>query len=285
VRILVIGGGPVGQLFKCAVPSAEVFDFRPPPSADVATTTRSWGANYLWRPVPGIPCRGFQVITHIDGEEATPKTIHAYKTKVGKGDESRQDWEQQFRTYTQGFEMIRPPEIDINWNSQIGAIYFQDQEVWMESTKMIEKYDALIATLPLYSTLAMCGLMRDPEPWRSSPIYVKVMQRPPDARFPVEQMYVNYISDPNESVYRVTDREGQRHYEGLKEYPFGATAKKLVPGKIYPHTKSEYYRNMLKKFNIFTFGRYGSWNTSELMHETWDEIVEWRESFIPNYAG
>jgi len=280
VRILVIGGGPVGQMFKWAVPSAEVYEYRPPPPAGGATT-RSWGANYLWEPIPGIECRAFPVVTHIDGEPATISAIRAYKTKVGKGNESEEDWISQFTTHTTGYEMVTPLSVPVNWGMKVERIAYLEKRVYFDGWS--ERFDVLISTLPLYVTLTMCGIPRDPEPWRSSPIYVRVIQRPPDARYPIDHMYVNYISRPEEPVYRVTDRVGQRHFEGLRESAWDA--KKLVPGKIYPHPRTEYYRGLLQSHNIFTFGRYGAWNTSELMHQTWNAIVDWRESFIPNYAG
>jgi hypothetical protein len=284
VRILVIGGGPVGQLFKVAVPSAEIFEYLPPPTDVSKRSTRSWGANYLWKPIPGVACRSFKVITHIDGEPANKTSILNYKKKVGKGDEPQWDWEEQFQTITRGYEMVSPPDVEVNWGYKVERIDLKKRTVRFDRPDhQTEHFDVLISTVPLYVTLAMCGLPRDSEPWRSSPIYVRVIQRPPDARFPVEDMYVNYISRLDQSVYRVTDRDGQRHFEDLRESPWDA--KKLVPGKIYAHTKTEYYRELLAAHNVFTFGRYGSWNTSELIHHTWDFIVDWRESFIPNYAG
>jgi hypothetical protein len=280
VRILVLGGGPVGQLFKWAVPSSEVFEALPAPTN---STTRSWGANYLWKPIPGIECRQFPVITHIDGEIALNSSIRAYKAKVGKADESNLDWNAQFQFESIGYEMVRPPEVEVNWACRVDRIDIRRQTVQFSQRSVIEYYDVLISTLPIYTLLTLCGFPRDSEPWRFNPIYVRVIQRPPDARYPIDHMYVNYISDPNESVYRVTDRDGQRHFEDLK--PTQWDAKKLAPGKIHPHSSTDRYRALLSSYNIFTFGRYGTWNTSELLHQTWDEIVKWRENFIPDFVG
>lgn len=282
MRIIVIGGGPVGQLFKWAVPSAEVFEFRPPPVEKV--TTRNWGANYLWAPIPGIECRSFKVITHINGAPATRASILDYKRKVGKHTEPDGDWEAQFRTESIGYEMVNYLDVPVNWGQGVERIDYLNKCVYMSSGR-VEFYDALIATLPMYTTLAMCG-WHDREVWRYTPIYVKVTKRPLDAAYPSDVLYVNYITSDSSPVYRATDRDGQRHFEALERLPgHPDTVRKLTPGKIWPHSRQGYYTKMLAAHNIFTFGRYGSWNSSELMHQTWERIVTWREEFIPDYAA
>jgi hypothetical protein len=92
--------------------------------------------------------------------------------------------------------------------------------------------------------------------------------------------YVNYLTDPRIPAYRYCDRpNGERHWEGLSNLG-GVPNKKLVPGKIHdidPNTRKD-IMFMLQCCNIFCFGRYATWRSNELVHQTWKDIVRFKET-------
>jgi hypothetical protein len=113
--------------------------------------------------------------------------------------------------------------------------------------------------------------------FQNDPIYVKIGPRPPDAPYPEDVLYVNYLSNPDVPSYRVCDRFGERHWEGLTDMGLAPT-KMLKPGKIHPHPHTEMWRQMLSTYDIYCFGRYATWRPDELVHETYREIVQWANS-------
>lgn len=280
VRIAILGGGITGQLVHYQLPDSEVFDWHKDGRA--AYLTRSYGANYLWKPLDGFPCRHFRVITHVDGTPATLESVHAYKTKIGKLNDVA-GWERQFRPEMDGYDFLSlPMPRCIHYDHRVTEIHAADQVMKFAPSHNGEgreplRYDVLISTIPLYSLLSLMG-RREPEGrLRFKPIYFKVSPRPPDAPFPREVMYVNYISSMTVPIYRYCDRFGERHYESIVSFN-GAGLRRLSPGKIYPHPAVPDVLADLAEHNIFTFGRYASWHPDELVHETWEAITEWKEN-------
>lgn len=276
MNILVIGGGITGRLVQHALPEAKLFDWGSPP-AD-GRLTRQWGANYLWKPIPGLSCREFPVITHVDGEPATAASIRRYKEKVGKGDEPQDSWWAQFQEHTTGYEFTSLPPAEIQYGMRVVEI-LADRRCVVWSNGVVMSYDFLVSTIPLFSLLDLLGEVGDAlRRWTDGrltyqPIYVRAMARPPDARYPPETLYVNYLSDPTLEPYRWCDRGAERHYEGLTA--MGAVPnKKLVPGKIrdLPSGIRLSVMDRLNRMGIYCFGRYASWNSDELVHQTWRQI-------------
>lgn len=275
-RIVVIGGGITGRLvgFRCS--EATVLDWGPPPRND--RLTRSYGTNYLWEPLPGIPCRAFTVVTHVDGQVPTEESILAYKRKINKlGDGG--DWSRQFQHETTGYDIEEMPQIPILYQRRIVEIN-PDRRLVVDSTGEVHTYDRLVSTIPLPALLAMLKEwipISGGGPFESDPIYVKIGPRPPDAPYPDDVLYVNYLSNPDVPPYRVCDRFGERHWEGLTDMGLAPT-KMLKPGKIHPHPYTEMWRKMLSTYDIYCFGRYATWRPDELVHETYQEIVQWTNS-------
>lgn len=281
MKIVVVGGGITGQLVQFGIPDAEVFDWGKMPEKRL---TRSWGANYLWEPLPGLECKPFKVVTHIDGAPATVDSIFAYKLKVGKTNESRLNWSKQFQDTMMGWDFATPIPANIRYDKRAVKILPDRGRVEWEDGQSTE-YDWLVSTIPLY---ALLSLMRGSQigdqigswvvgKFRSSPIFVKVTPRPPDAIFPPEVLYVNYLSSTQIQAYRYCDRNGERHYEGLNNMG-SIPNKRIVPGKIHDLDPSLFHRihTALREHNIMCFGRFARWQSDELVHETFRDILTFR---------
>lgn len=272
-RVVVIGGGITGRLFQFLVPSAEVFDWGPPPQR----LTRQYGANYLWEPLEGLECRPFTVVTHVDGAAPTITSVARYKVKIGKGYETPVDlMRSQFREEMTGYDLVTVPESRVQYNCRAVEINLSGRRViWSDGR--ITPYDILVSTIPLYALINLMShdLLEVPKDvWTKAfqfqPIFVKVTQRPPDARYPEDVLYVNYLSDPAVDPYRLCDRFGERHYEGLTNMGV-LPSKRLVPGKIHP-LPDEVVRELapwLRTHDIHCFGRFGAWAPDELVHQTY----------------
>ena len=272
VKIAVVGGGITGRLFQFLVPEATIYDWMPHPRA-IMSLTRNYGANYLWQPLDGIPCRQFLVVTHIDGAPATLDKIRLYKSKVGKINETA-DWDRQFKTEMEGYDFLALPQSHIQYGHRIVSIDRHAHEIAFAAQAPIQ-YDILISTIPLYALLSLLSMDEPPGRLQFKPIFFKVARRPPDAPYPQDIMYVNYITNPDVGPYRFCDRFGERHYESIVPFD-GPSTRRIQPGKIYPHPGVAETLEILEGFNIFTFGRYGSWAPDELVHETYTRIQEWR---------
>lgn len=274
MRIVVIGGGITGQMVQWVVPSAEVLDWRSVPRVP-QYLTRHYGANYLWKPLPGMECRSFRVITHIDGAGATEESIKRYKAKVGKTYENDLTFNlmtTQFRPDTVGYEIANVPLTRVTYNTRITSIDMFKRRLTIASGEPRD-YDILVSTIPLYSLMSLVGF---PDlGLQFKPIWVKITGRPPEAPFPPDTMYINYLSDPNVAPYRATDRGGERHYESLTMMGV-APNRRIVPGKVYPHEGVADVIEHLAQMNIYCFGRFATWDADELLHETFDDILAWR---------
>lgn len=273
VSLAVIGGGINGQLFKFAVPEAVIFDWKPNPPAKL---TRQFGANYLWEPIPDIPCRSFEVITAIDGDIIpTLEKVIRYKEKIGKPGDTA-DWQRQFQPRMRGYEFESFPPTSILYGHRIVQIDRAARTITFDKQGEVQ-YDLLISTIPLYSLLSLLGMPEPAGRLRYRPIFTKKTARPPDAPYPEDVMYVNYLSNPDLPPYRYCDRFGERHYESLVPFDSPGYTHRLTPGKIYMHPGVPGVLELLAGYGIFTFGRYGSWEPDELIHETWARITEWKE--------
>ena len=273
-NIAVIGGGITGQLVQFAVPEVKIYDWKPQPAS--RALTRQYGANYLWEPIEGIPCREFKVITTIDGGVPTLDRVRAYKDKIGRiGDVS--GWERQFQHEMTGYDFIELPRPNILYDHRITGIDRQTQTITFAKHGSLV-YDMLVSTIPLYSLLSLLDMPEPQGRLRYRPIFTRRSIRPEDAPYPVDVMYVNYLSSPDIKPYRYCDRFGERHYESIVPFDGPSYTHRLVPGKIFTHPDVPAVLNLLASFNIYTFGRYGSWSTDELVHETWKHIVRWKRT-------
>lgn len=276
MHVIVIGGGITGRLVQWLYPTAVVYDWRT--AADGSKLTRLYGANYLWEPIEGLTCHPLSVTTHVDWAPARLDSIRRYKDKIGKGDETPVEWGRQFDLHTTGWDLEGVPSSTITYEARVIYIDVEAQRIGVQFGAAREisdlSYDVLVSTIPQYALYRLLRPERlwPPLPadeWMYRPIYVRVMPVPPDS--PVtssDHLYVNYLSNPDITAYRFTDRNGERHYESLTKFSGLRPQRTLVPGKIYPATSAEYFRARLERFNIYCFGRYATWNPNELVHET-----------------
>ena len=281
--ILVIGGGITGQLVQHIIPEAEILDWRPRPPSRM---TRAFGANYLWEPLEGIPCRSFPVVTHVDGKPPTDEAIIRYKKKIGKMHDI-ENWGMQFVEHTTGYEITQLPEPRIHWDRRVIRIDGAHRSVQVDGPRGKENwsYSHLISTIPLYALMDMVVVDFWPADLlmpalEYKPIFVKVTARPPDAPYPPDTWYVNYLSS-EVSPYRVTDRETERHYESIVPMS-GIPSRRISPGKIYPHAHAAQVVARLQEWGqIQCFGRFARWNPDELVHQTYRDILQWRDTYVP----
>jgi len=270
MEIIVIGGGISGRLFQFYVPDAQILDWGKSPKKN-KSLTRMYGANYLWEELPGIECKEFSVITHVDGQEATHDSIRRYKEKIGKTFDQAH-WDAQFKPLMTGYDIVSLPEPRIRYECRVKEIFVKDKKLMLSSGAQVP-YDVLISTIPLYALMEMCHVEQS-RPFQYRPIFVRIEDRPLEAPYAEDIWYVNYLSDSDIAPYRFTDREGFRHYEGLSSMGKIPT-RKIVPGKIYPNPASSFILESFEKENIFCFGRFARWDPEELLHDTVKHINSW----------
>ena len=267
-RVIIIGGGFNGQLLHTLFPLARVFDWRPAPP-DISAQPRQFGPQYLWEPIDGLRCAEISVTTHVDGEPASDAAVLAYKRKVGK-EQDAGDWRSQFQVTMRGWNVLLPPS-RVEYGRRITSIDRVSQKLVLANERTEVPYDVLISTIPLYALVSLAGIPEPEDKLQFRPIYVSS-----SSALPNDGMYVNYISDPETPIYRVTWRDAAMHKESLLSTN-GVTIK-ITPGKIYNHPAVPELRAQLAHYGIKTFGRFASWNPDELAHETFRQAREFGEA-------
>lgn len=258
MRVVIIGGGFMGQLIQMLIPGARCLDWQPKPP-EVAN--RQLGAQYLWEPVRELACQKFEVITGIDGEEATDDSILAYKKKVGK-EQDESDWRAQFQRTMPGYKILYSIPSNVEYGMRVMGINRESRLLYMANHPEVP-YDILISTVPLPFLAKLCGT----RPFNpvSRPIFVQTL--PSQVPGPSPWWTVNYNSDPNDPIYRTTVRDGQIHFEALQPVDESGW-RRLIPGKIYKHPHAAAVRDELASKDIYCFGRFARWEPEELAHET-----------------
>jgi hypothetical protein len=265
MRIIILGGGFIGQLIHVMFPKARVFDWRPKAPSK---SSRSFGPQYLWESIEELPCKRFDVLTTIDGEMPTPDAIFAYKQKVGK-EQDGGDCLAQFRPHMNGWD-CQLPEPRVEYGRHVIRIDTNQKLLDLQGGT-VERYDILLNTIPLYALLSICGHAHTIRHFRYKPIYMSYLPHISEHNpAPLREMHVNYISVPDTSIYRETIRDGQLFRESLEPngYQVLIPSIKLTPGKIYPNPDAGTYLDQLARDDIFCYGRYATWDSDELAHRT-----------------
>jgi hypothetical protein len=283
--ILVIGGGINGRMVQHIIPSATVLDWSGPPTGD--PTPKFYGANYLWRPIPGVACRHVEVRTTIDGKTPTVEGIRAYKKRIGKEHELTAPGEltllqmTQFKPSMDGYEIERWPASRITYAARVSSISAEHRQIRVNDSTL--NYDLLVSTIPLPSILSMMGQRGLNGIFRSQKIKVRV--RPTTTPFGDGLLWVDYVTDPAFEEYRRTVRGQEIHDETLGNFP--GEQRVLTPGKIWDTPRSQEFLEELESRDIYCFGRYGAWRSDELVHHTVKRIWTWAQKLglEVNYHG
>jgi len=278
VKNLVLGGGIVGQMVNALLP-VYVIEKNPAPKKP----NQAFGTNYLWEPIPIFDTKEMEIVTQVDGQDATEESIRRYKTKIGKTHEKADEWGLQFQPVTTGHFIVNYPEVDILYGHEVSSIDLKEYDVYINTSDstLRFKYDRLISTIPLNNLVMLAGMDRKfpvKTIFKYKQVYVKIVPKPLDAPKPDGVIYVNYLSDPLIEPYRYCDRFGERHYESL--LPIGFPHKRLYPGKLWKNPLIFTVLEALERENVYCLGRYGRWNPNELLHETYKDLItrieEWK---------
>lgn len=278
-RVVVLGGGLVGQLAGFLFPEARVLDRRPAP----VNPTQQPGAFYLWEKLAGLSCSPLIVMTQVDNAPATGKSVAAYKEKVGEpfpttaraygnGPSYRPH---QFDQYMVGHRIDPFPPVNVEWNVGVDRVDVRLGLIMRQNGPVIP-FDLLINTIPLDAFLRLCEPRVASVDLRCKPIFLKV---DPSARVPTPQgmdlLYVNYVSSPAVPYYRET--YDYRANVRTREYLTGdSTMIRVTPGKLVAHSAVPSILERLHERNIVCFGHNATWDPDELTHHTWEKLLAYR---------
>jgi len=274
VDTVVLGGGLIGHLVGTLFPGVLILDRRPAPAAGMDVTHQP-GAHYLWAPLRGLTNERITVLTRIDGEDATPASIAAYKRKVMEPMPSatRENGEpsyrlQQFTPRMSGWRASLP-HVPVCWHQVVTQI---DPINHLLSTGQDEhlRYKRLINTIPLPALLRLFPVLE--LELVNRPVWVATSNHMPFDFVAPDTLYVNYITAPELPWYRETHQSnGIVQREALRPYVSGMF--QVLPGKLVAHPEVPAAVADLRAWDIHTFGHYGTWDPDELTHHTWAKLL------------
>ena len=279
-RDFILGGGITGRTVQHFFPEAIMLEERSPEDA-VKLRVFNYGTNYLWKDLDGFKTSPIDILTHVDGKPATEEGIIRYKTKVRQDHLDRSSWAAQFAEHQTGYSILEYPEPRETWfGCRVTYVDLDKQKLhFLKSGRSsVFKFRYLISTIPLIAFTEMTKLSQlipVRTYLRYAPIYVSTV--PSNSHTVSEnEIYVNYVSNPMTDVYRTCIRNKEEHSESL--LPLPNYAKKIFPGKIYDHPVAEEILKIVKKSGVHCFGRFGCWNSNELVHQTYERIQQWKQT-------
>jgi hypothetical protein len=275
MNIVVIGGGFIGQLIQLVCPDARLLDWRK--TAPTHHLDTRMGPQYLWEPIeyPNVKSSSFKVRTTIDDNLPTDESILAYKKKIGKEFDGG-DWGLQFQPEMVGWASALPvPRVE--YGQQVTMVDLPGHTLGMKDFTTIT-YDVLVNTIPMSSFLeAMLVGPQYNESFKSDAIYMGKRERLPVGADD-DTMILNYISVPDDPHYRETTVGTTKYYETLQDPPpTVGRYTRLAPGKIHHHPENETIIRALAACQCYCFGRFATWRPDELAHESWKQILQWKE--------
>jgi len=273
MKVVVLGAGPVGCIAKRRLNlvniNGNLFDSMS--YDEIHKRTFNHGAHYLWKPIEGFSVKRCRIITTVDGDQAVEESVRRYKTKVGRYEEGR-DWSRQFKPKSKGYRIISFPDVVINHHHKAKRIDVVNKTVTFANGTE-DHFDVIISTIPLNILVQISGMVDRPQSvFEYREIYV---YETPSMRCKNEDMVVDYDSSPTESVYRRTYRDGKCHAESLKK--FDKPDAILTPGKIWTNEETREWVERLKSYNIHCFGRFGTWEEDELLHQACEKVQNFVE--------
>lgn len=267
---IILGAGISGRILKHFFPDALVLEANGP----VSHLNSTMGANYVWKPLDGFHTEPVRVVTTVDGQFPQTESIRRYKNKIGKDMENEEDWKEQFKPVQHGHLLVCDEVLPAMYDTRVTHIDMLGRKVYAKVGDHNASFDygRILSTLPLPVLVKLCDMdVPHRTPFRFQPIYVKVEKSVTDAGL----MRVDYVSSPCDNVYRITEKSGERHYESLS--PFTGEYKTLFPGKIWNSPLTHDIKSKLAEEWIFTFGRYASWNSDELIHQTYEQVARFKQ--------
>lgn len=278
MNIVVIGGGFMAQLVQLVCPTARLLDWRKTAPAHHLDTRM--GPQYLWEPIKydNVKSTSFKVRTTIDGQLPNDESILAYKKKIGKEFDGG-DWGLQFQPESVGYSSELPvPRVE--YGQQVTMVDLPGHALGMKDFSTIT-YDVLVNTIPMPSFLeAMLVGPQYNDSFRSDSIFMGKREDPESTNTIENGMWLNYISKPDDPHYRETIIGNTRYYETLDNPP-PTTGRytRINPGKIHQHPENETIIRALASAQCYCFGRFATWRPDELAHESWKQILKWKEDF------
>lgn len=263
MKDVILGAGISGRILKHFIPDAIVYESGCPS----IHLNSSVGANYVWQPLEGFDCKPVQVFTTVDGLLPSSESIRRYKNKVGKDNENEEDWAEQFRPVQSGY-LLRHETVPAMYNMKCVEISLNDHRLKFEDGS-IAHYDTLFSTIPLP---VLCQLCRMDVPVKTAFRYIPIFVKVEVDEYPSPSIIVDYVSSPCAQEYRVTRRCGEIHRESL--HPFVGPHKVLWPGKIWNSPMVQTVLTRLLHHGVVCFGRYASWNSDELIHQTYAKVQQ-----------
>lgn len=294
MRIVILGGGILGQLAKLVFPEAVIFEKRPRLDSGF-TPKRQIITNYSWEEIPVLEQTPFPVRVTVDEAMATEESVRRYKKKVGKESDMEGDWGIQFHYRMVAFEHKRP-ELPVQWGHEASCIDWEDRRVHFDKNIRPYKpfsalYDVLISTIPMPELIKIVGGMpKEGGSFHSRPVFAHLM----NTRWgPEGSVEINYHSDPDDPCFRETRFGEQSLFESFEESPYDTVStfghgvctnhggnERIKYGKIWKgHFEECCYRDLLEK-RIFCVGREASWNPDELLHGSFHKLLNLKNQVL-----
>lgn len=277
-RTLILGAGITGIMAKCLMDEATVLE-----AGREGSSTFKTGANYLWKDIPLFRTHKVKIFTSIDERWPDSSSILRYKNKIGKSLEDREMWGEQFKPTMNGYLICDVPYIRALYNTRVAKINLKEKtfDYVGRHTQGEIKFDTLISTIPLPVLVMLAGLETEEmiSKWfKYRPIYVKETKCIPSSS---RYVSVNYISSRSTPTYRITKyfEEGAEHEESLRNFipSPDSKIKTLFPGKIWESLETREVLKTLSAHGVYCFGRYASWNPDELIHQTYEKLVNFKK--------
>jgi hypothetical protein len=151
-----------------------------------------------------------------------------------------------------------PKDVEIEFNKSIQKIDLSEKTIQFGDFK-VEEYDFLISTIPLVNLLHITTLFSHFKEYSSTffmhrPIYLYQEM----ASTENGAIRENYITDPNNPIYRENFLNGVHNQESLFKLE---NAIKIYPGKIYNNNQVAHILEDLSSYGVLCAGRYAEWNS------------------------
>lgn len=287
MKVLILGAGITGRMAAMLFDGSTIIEMKKLESK----VTANFGMQALKANVPILESRLIKNIVTIDGESATQELVSMYREKIGRMETSMHYGDFKMFVYEQYLYAFEIPTADdflpgvkvkdrrtIEFIDMYGKLV--KTRLWDTDHAQIFPYDVIINTLPLVVFLRLINFGHDQffsdgirSYLKHRPIYVQ--QESDDSTNDV--MITNYVSDMESPYYRTTSFWGLLQKESLYRTEGSV---KLFPGKIYNSKYVDAALEDLQHYGIYCFGRYARWDSKIHMHQTYNELIKFRDKLM-----